>query len=193
MEQGRISELGAYEELVDRDERFGDYLKQCEHEPIDSVSLEERVSSKEKPLDREHELSALKRTASRRPPDGNISQSMEAMPVQRRRAAAVDGEAAHLMQAEQFNAGITLSAYWDLFKQMSIPMTILLATGYIVGNAFFLVSNLWIVQWCQTNVTVTENGVVNTSSKSYEAGIYALWVVLQSRFINFPEQYIAGF
>jgi hypothetical protein len=181
MEQGRISEIGSYEELVERDERFGDYIKQCEHEYAEPANQQEKLN-KEQSLDREHELSALKRKASQRPPDGNISQSMEGMPPRPRATETAHGEAAHLMQVEQFNAGVTLSAYWDLFKQMSMPMTIVLATGYLVSNTFFLISNLWIVQWCQINVTITEDGVVS-SSKSYESGMYALWVILQSKLI----------
>ena len=114
MEQGRISELGNYEELVDRDERFGDFLRQCELEPgAEGAGVvregEAPPPAKERPLDRDHELSALRRRASQRPPDGNISQSMEAMPVRRRKQPAANGEAAQLMSVEQFQVGEVMS------------------------------------------------------------------------------------
>jgi hypothetical protein len=93
--------------------------------------------------------------------------------------------AAKLMSVELFNSSINWSAYWDLMKQMSWLMCGLLITGYVVGNGFFMLSNLWIVHWCQTNATL--GGTITTDSKSYQAGMYGLWIVLQCNMpiINF--------
>ena len=46
LEQGRISEMGSYEELVDRDERFGDYLRKCSVD-VEQEEAEQGDSSSE--------------------------------------------------------------------------------------------------------------------------------------------------
>ncbi|XP_055333700.1 LOW QUALITY PROTEIN: multidrug resistance-associated protein 1-like [Paramacrobiotus metropolitanus] len=196
LEQGRISEMGSYDELVDRDERFSDFLRQCNVEtsqdeeaaPADDEAehgagypenLKRKPSEREKPLDRDEELRQLRKAASLRPPpDGNISQSMEVQPV-RARPKQQTAEGGKIIATEEFSTGgIPFSTYWRLIKEMTIPMAIVIFFGYIAANAFFLFSNMWVAKWAQTNTT-NEDGSTDWAETNFEVAIYGLIALLQ--------------
>ncbi|XP_055348777.1 multidrug resistance-associated protein 1-like [Paramacrobiotus metropolitanus] len=196
LEQGRISEIGSYEELIDRDERFSDFLRQCHieksHEEESAHSRQQagnkgnipeesmqKPSKKEKPLERHEELRQLRRAASvHPPPDINISQSMEVRPVRAKRKQLTSEGGKLIPKEESSTGGIPWSTYWTLIKEMTIPMAITICFGYVSANACFLFSNMWVAKWAQTNTT-HEDGSTNWAQTKFEVAIYASVALLQ--------------
>ncbi|GAU94483.1 hypothetical protein RvY_06252-2 [Ramazzottius varieornatus] len=181
LEQGRISEMGSYEELVERGQRFNDYLRQCEVD-VEAEMADSDISHKALSLDKE--LQALRRTVSQRPADGGFSQSFEAAAPTRATDGLQGREAARLIGLEKLpDSGIGWRVYRSLAKDMSYVMVATLLLTYILGSAFFLASNIWVAQWTSLNMTM-DNGSIDQGYKAYQAGIYALFILLQLIFIS---------
>lgn len=159
-----------------------DILEEEDEEDGEKRPLSNRPS-REKPMNREDELRNLRKAASLRPPpDGNISQSMEVRrPLAIKQKAKDGGEPIKLIAAEEFQAGgVKWSSYWLIIREMTISMAILVFFGYLIANVFFLFSNMWVAQWCQTNQT-NADGTVNWKVMNYEVGIYATLTICQCK------------
>ncbi|XP_055333699.1 multidrug resistance-associated protein 1-like [Paramacrobiotus metropolitanus] len=195
LEQGRISEMGSYAELIDNDERFSDFLRQCnieksqvEEEPSlddeddqeDITPYRNRASSvrEQKPMRHDEELRQLQKASLRNVPDGNITHTMED-PATGSKSKQKTVDEGRLIATEQSSTGgIPWSTYWHLTKEMTFSMTFLMFFGYTAANALFLYSNMWVATWTQTNTTKSD-GSFDWEATNYEVGIYALIAFIQ--------------
>lgn len=202
LQQGRFSEVGSYAELVDRDERFGDFLRQCivklEKEgnvPADQVK--KLLSPKQSLLDMDVEDAQEEQTSGTRsvrfpvafedstPSTTEVGTPVIARTVQGYKERTEEGEKrTTIITAEVFHEG---GPVWPLYKLMMREMSISISSGiffgYLIANGFFLVSNMWVAHWCQANTT-NGDGTISWPKMDYQVQVYATYALFQREYIR---------
>ncbi|GAU91811.1 hypothetical protein RvY_03999-2 [Ramazzottius varieornatus] len=170
IEQGRISEMGSYEELVDRDERFGDYLRKS------AVDVEQQEA------DQGDESSDGSPRTSQPVSYNKGEEHLLQITIPKTPLQSVREGGKLIRSEEAREGGIKWATYKAIAKDMSYVMVAILAVCFTAAGLFSLGSNIWVGEWTKLNKTLPD-GSIEQSHKSYGLGILALLVFLQLTFV----------
>ena len=146
LKDGRISEQGSYDELIEAKGEFSEILN--------TYITEEAKKEKEESLEQSVEES-LKRSLRR-----ELS------------VKATDKDKGRLIAEERQEVGsVKLSVYMDFFRSMGFWFIFLIPLMFIVSSAFSIATNLWLTAWSEDASNPSKNN--DTALRNKRIGAYA--------------------
>ncbi|KAI7815048.1 ABC subfamily C member [Rhyzopertha dominica] len=176
LKDGEVSEIGTYQELLDKKGDFSDFLMQhmneAKDEEDDSVpELRTQVSRLSESVSETGSDRANGSLQRQKSSDSNSLIRQRSVSVdEKRKSETVAGE--KLIEAEKAETG---SVKWEVYKHyiksIGIVLTVLTVLLNVVYQAFSIGSNFWLTIWSNDNETVV-NGTVDTGKRDMYLGVY---------------------
>uniref|UniRef100_A0ABM0GWV9 Multidrug resistance-associated protein 1-like n=1 Tax=Saccoglossus kowalevskii TaxID=10224 RepID=A0ABM0GWV9_SACKO len=194
---GRITEVGSFKELLNKDEAFAEFLRnyssdaddnQAEEDEAAVLSLSEEI----------HNLSEMRSltTVSMGDKDGHPSSlHSDSLSMLERKSSKIHlqsslkeekekkmnmekAEETKLVQKEKSETGhVKFNVFWAYIKSMGILLTILVCFLYSGNTAFAIRTNFWLARWSQEP---TINGTQDPSKRDLYLGVYGALGICQA-------------
>ncbi|ODM88268.1 Multidrug resistance-associated protein 1 [Orchesella cincta] len=184
MMDGRISESGTYQELLDKKGAFADFL----HQHLTSEDVTE-VEGTQAQKDLENALGDLTQIRQRKRLVSDSESEFSASEAGRRSrlsssvtfCCCCSSRGDKLIETETAETeGVKASVYLDYFRAAGWGLTFATIAFYVVFQGFSVGTNLWLSEW--TNLPVV-NGTQDASERNFYLGIYAVLGFMQAVFI----------
>lgn len=183
MSGGKISEMGSYQELLDRDGAFAEFLRTYANAEQDLASEDDSVSGsgkESKPVENgmlvtdtvgKHLQRHLSNSSSH---SGDTSQQHSSI-AELQKAGAKE-ETWKLMEADKAQTGqVQLSVYWNYMKAIGLFITFLSIFLFLCNHVSALASNYWLSLWTDDPPVV--NGT--QANRNFRLSVYGALGILQ--------------
>uniref|UniRef100_A0A8C6HRG8 Multidrug resistance-associated protein 1 n=1 Tax=Mus spicilegus TaxID=10103 RepID=A0A8C6HRG8_MUSSI len=183
MSGGKISEMGSYQELLDRDGAFAEFLRTYANAEQDLASEDDSVSGsgkESKPVENgmlvtdtvgKHLQRHLSNSSSH---SGDTSQQHSST-AEMQKAGAKE-ETWKLMEADKAQTGqVQLSVYWNYMKAIGLFITFLSIFLFLCNHVSALASNYWLSLWTDDPPVV--NGT--QANRNFRLSVYGALGILQ--------------
>nr|XP_015857887.1 multidrug resistance-associated protein 1 isoform X3 [Peromyscus maniculatus bairdii] len=181
MSGGKISEMGSYQELLDRDGAFAEFLRTYASAEQDLASEDDSVSGsgkESKPVENgmlvtvgKHPQRHLSSSSSH---SGDASQQHSST-AELQKAGAKE-ETWKLMEADKAQTGqVQLSVYWDYMRAIGLFISFLSIFLFLCNHVSALASNYWLSLWTDDHPTV--NGT--QEHRTFRLSVYGALGILQ--------------
>ncbi|XP_051062713.1 multidrug resistance-associated protein 1 isoform X2 [Phodopus roborovskii] len=172
MSGGKISEMGSYQELLDQDGAFAEFLRTYASAEQDLASEDNSVSGsgkESKPVE-----NGMPVTVGKLPQSGDAGQQHNST-AELQKAGAKE-ETWKLMEADKAQTGqVQLSVYWDYMKAIGLFITFLSIFLFLCNHVSSLASNYWLSLWTDDHPTI--NGT--QEQRTYRLSVYGALGILQ--------------
>ncbi|XP_038183485.1 multidrug resistance-associated protein 1 isoform X3 [Arvicola amphibius] len=172
MSGGKISEMGSYQELLDRDGAFAEFLRTYASAEQDLASEDDSVSGsgkESKPVE-----NGMLVPVGKHPPSGDAGQQHSSTAELQK--AGVKEETWKLMEADKAQTGqVQLSVYWDYMKAIGLFISFLSIFLFLCNHVSALASNYWLSLWTDDHPTI--NGT--QEHRTYRLSVYGALGLLQ--------------
>ncbi|XP_032768995.1 multidrug resistance-associated protein 1 isoform X2 [Rattus rattus] len=183
MSGGRISEMGSYQELLDRDGAFAEFVRTYANTEQDLASEDDSVSGlgkESKPV----ENGILVTDAVGKPLQRHLSNSSSHSVVTNQQHSStaelqksgVKEETWKLMEADKAQTGqVKLSVYWNYMKAIGLCISFLSIFLFLCNHVSALASNYWLSLWTDDHPAV--NGT--QENRNFRLSVYGALGILQ--------------
>ncbi|XP_075798821.1 multidrug resistance-associated protein 1-like [Microtus pennsylvanicus] len=172
MSGGKISEMGSYQELLDRDGAFAEFLRTYASAEQDLASEDDSVSGsgkESKPVE-----NGMLVPVGKHPQSGDAGQQHSSTAELQK--AGVKEETWKLMDADKAQTGqVQLSVYWDYMKAIGLFISFLSIFLFLCNHVSALASNYWLSLWTDDHPTI--NGT--QEHRTYRLSVYGALGILQ--------------
>ncbi|XP_057630056.1 multidrug resistance-associated protein 1 isoform X2 [Chionomys nivalis] len=172
MSGGKISEMGSYQELLDRDGAFAEFLRTYASAEQDLASEDDSVSGsgkESKPVE-----NGMLVPVGKHPQSGDAGQQHSSTAELQK--AGVKEETWKLMEADKAQTGqVQLSVYWDYMKAIGLFISFLSIFLFLCNHVSALASNYWLSLWTDDHPTI--NGT--QEHRTYRLSVYGALGILQ--------------
>ncbi|XP_043945094.1 multidrug resistance-associated protein 1 isoform X2 [Protopterus annectens] len=181
MNDGMISEIGSYQELLKQDGAFAEFLRTYANaeqnaddakEPSSPVSVERRLLENgvlQNDASQAHILRQTSRTSSVSSGDvGKTELQKSTAESLNQKKPAVEKEAWKLTEADKAKTGrVKFSVFWEYMKAIGLCLSFLSIILFLMNHAASLSSNYWLSLW-------TDDPIVNGTQQHTELrlGVY---------------------
>ncbi|KAL1778841.1 multidrug resistance-associated protein 1 [Sigmodon hispidus] len=183
MSGGKISEMGSYQELLDRDGAFAEFLRTYASAEQDLASEDDNVSGsgkESKPVENgmlvtvgKHPQRHLSTSSSH---SGDTGQQHNSTAELQKAKAGTKEETWKLMEADKAQTGqVQLSVYWDYMKAIGLFISFLSIFLFLCNHVSALASNYWLSLWTDDHPTV--NGT--QEHRAFRLSVYGALGILQ--------------
>ncbi|XP_036051965.1 multidrug resistance-associated protein 1 isoform X3 [Onychomys torridus] len=181
MSGGKISEMGSYQELLDRAGAFAEFLRTYASAEQDMASEDDSVSGsgkESKPVENgmlvtvgKHPQRHLSSSSSH---SGDASQQHSST-AELQKAGAKE-ETWKLMEADKAQTGqVQLSVYWDYMRAIGLFISFLSIFLFLCNHVSALASNYWLSLWTDDHPTI--NGT--QEHRTFRLSVYGALGILQ--------------
>ncbi|NP_001412107.1 multidrug resistance-associated protein 1 isoform 2 [Mus musculus] len=174
MSGGKISEMGSYQELLDRDGAFAEFLRTYANAEQDLASEDDSVSGSGKESKPVENGMLVTDTVGKHLQSGDTSQQHSSI-AELQKAGAKE-ETWKLMEADKAQTGqVQLSVYWNYMKAIGLFITFLSIFLFLCNHVSALASNYWLSLWTDDPPVV--NGT--QANRNFRLSVYGALGILQ--------------
>ncbi|GAB1300029.1 Multidrug resistance-associated protein 1 [Apodemus speciosus] len=183
MNGGKISEMGSYQELLDRDGAFAEFLRTYANAEQDLASEDDSVSGsgkESKPVENGMLVTDtvgkhLQRHLSNSSSHSGDTSRQHSSTAELQKAGAKK-EAWKLMEADKAQTGqVQLSVYWSYMKAIGLLISFLSIFLFLCNHVSALASNYWLSLWTDDHPVV--NGT--QENRNFRLSVYGALGILQ--------------
>ncbi|XP_029326361.1 multidrug resistance-associated protein 1 isoform X2 [Mus caroli] len=183
MSGGKISEMGSYQELLDRDGAFAEFLRTYANAEQDLASEDDSVSGsgkESKPVENGMLVTDtvgkhLQRHLSNSSCHSGDTSQQHSSTAELQKAGAKE-ETWKLMEADKAQTGqVQLSVYWNYMKAIGLFITFLSVFLFLCNHVSALASNYWLSLWTDDPPVV--NGT--QANRNFRLSVYGALGILQ--------------
>ncbi|XP_052050274.1 multidrug resistance-associated protein 1 isoform X2 [Apodemus sylvaticus] len=174
MSGGKISEMGSYQELLDRDGAFAEFLRTYANAEQDLASEDDSVSGSGKESKPVENGMLVTDTVGKHLQSGDTSQQHSST-TELQKAGAKE-ETWKLMEADKAQTGqVQLSVYWSYMKAIGLLISFLSIFLFLCNHVSALASNYWLSLWTDDHPIV--NGT--QENRNFRLSVYGALGILQ--------------
>ncbi|XP_031219019.1 multidrug resistance-associated protein 1 isoform X2 [Mastomys coucha] len=174
MSGGKISEMGSYQELLDRDGAFAEFLRTYANAEQDLSSEDDSVSGSGKESKLVENGMLVTDTVGKHLQSGDTSQQHSST-AELQKAGAKE-ETWKLMEADKAQTGqVQLSVYWNYMKAIGLFISFLSIFLFLCNHVSALASNYWLSLWTDDHPIV--NGT--QENRNFRLSVYGALGILQ--------------
>ncbi|XP_055453724.1 multidrug resistance-associated protein 1 isoform X2 [Psammomys obesus] len=174
MSGGKISEMGSYQELLDRDGAFAEFVRTYASAEQDLASEDDSVSGLGKESKPVENGMLVTDTVGKHLQSGDTGQQHSSMAELQK--TGTKEETWKLMEADKVQTGqVQLSVYWNYMKAIGLFISFLSIFLFLCNHVSALASNYWLSLWTDDHPIV--NGT--QEHRNFRLSVYGALGILQ--------------
>ncbi|XP_060220229.1 multidrug resistance-associated protein 1 isoform X2 [Meriones unguiculatus] len=174
MSGGKISEMGSYQELLDRDGAFAEFVRTYASAEQDLASEDDSVSGLGKESKPVENGMLVTDTVGKHLQSGDTGQQHSSLAELQK--TGTKEETWKLMEADKVQTGqVQLSVYWDYMKAIGLFISFLSIFLFLCNHVSALASNYWLSLWTDDHPIV--NGT--QEHRNFRLSVYGALGILQ--------------